>query len=201
MHGRPDHIRRPIRARAERSLAAFLVLALAGCGDVDTGVVELAWVFVDRDGEPIFPAGQFAVGNRDSCGLPGRIDGDPVSYDLEVEVEICDPACPDGCGAEACRVIPPLRFSCETARGSDPDVPSSDDPYLFTFRSLVFIDGPDVVCPNPEPTCIAVPGPRERIVRPGLVTDLQVVQIVVDVDQSAPTIAGGALDLEACGCA
>ncbi|MCH9688844.1 MAG: hypothetical protein K0V04_45850 [Deltaproteobacteria bacterium] len=33
---------------------------LGGCGNA-TGSVELAWVFVDRDGDPIFPGGVFSL--------------------------------------------------------------------------------------------------------------------------------------------
>lgn len=157
-------------------------------------------MFVDRDGDPIFPAGQFVARNRDSCDLPGRIGTENVEYDLEVELEICDSTCAAGCTGDGCNVVPPLRFSCNTARGSDPDVPSSDVPYRFTVHTVVTLDDRDIVCRDPDPTCIAVPGPRERKIQAGLVTDLQVYQIVVDVDQDAPRSGEGSLDLEACGC-
>jgi hypothetical protein len=181
-------------------VAACLAVSSWACGPVDTGVVELSWVFVDRDGDPIFPAGQFVQGNRDSCGLPGRIGAEQVAYDLQVELEICDATCPAGCGGEGCLVIDPLRFSCKTARGSDPDIPSSDDPYRFTVRTVIRVPDRNIECRDPEPTCIAVPGPRERKVLPGLVTDLHVHQIVLDMDQAAPRSGDGSLDLEACGC-
>jgi hypothetical protein len=181
-------------------VAASLAASSWACGPVDTGVVELSWVFVDRDGDPIFPAGQFVQGNRDSCGLPGRIGTERVAYDLQVELEICDATCPEGCGGEGCPVVDPLRFSCKTARGSDPDIPSSDDPYRFTVRTVIRVPDRNIECRAPEPTCIAVPGPRERKVLPGLVTDLHVHQIVLDMDQAAPSSGDGSLDLEACGC-
>jgi hypothetical protein len=172
-------------------------LASAACS-VDTGVVEVAWAFVDRDGEQIFPGGLFDPAENDACDLPARIGDARRTYDLDVQLEICDPACEAGCGDASCLVLPPLAFDCQTSRGSDPDVPSSDDPYRFTFRALVAIDGGEVC--RPDPTCVAVPGPRERVVRPGLVTDLQVYQIVVDFDLDGATDGRGALDLEACGC-
>jgi hypothetical protein len=174
-----------------------------GCSP-DTGVVELAWVFVDRQGEQIFPAGPFSLGTRDSCDLPGRIGDRDVSYDLQMELEVCDPSCEEGCGNEACNVVSPLRFPCEAWRGSDPDIPASDDPYRFTARALVVTGSEQTVCSDPLPTCIAVPGPRERQVEPGLVVDLQVYQVAVDVDLAAPAegLDGDrALDLEGCGCA
>lgn len=178
-----------------------------GCGP-RSGTVELAWQFVDRGGDPIFPGGVFGSRFRDVCDRSGRL-GEPVTYDLGVELEICDPACeadldrPAEEDAEGercdpgCEVVPALRFSCETYRGSDLDVPPSDQPYRFTLRALVEIDREGASCPAPEPTCIAVPGPRERTVRPGLVTDLQVYQIAVDLDLGSDDV----LDLERCGCA
>jgi hypothetical protein len=167
---------------------------------VDTGVVEVAWAFVDRDGEQIFPGGLFDPAEEDACNLPGRRGDARVTFDLNVEIGICDPDCAAGCGDPSCQVVSPLAFDCATSRGSDPDVPSSDDPYRFTFAALVAIDG-GAVC-RPDPTCVAVPGPRERTVRPGLVTDLQVYQIVVDYDVDGPVTGVGSLDLsqEACGC-
>jgi hypothetical protein len=180
------------------ALAAGL-LAPAGCS-VDTGVVELAWAFVDRDGQQIFPGGLFDPAQDDACDLPGRRGGARVSYDLDIELEICDPRCGSGCDDPACHVVPPLSFDCATSRGSDPDVPSAEMPYRFTFRAVVSLDGEDA-CRDPDPTCVAVPGPRERTVRPGLVTDLQVYQVVLDFDLDGPPDTEGALDLEACGCA
>lgn len=174
---------------------ALAVLATA-CGD-DTGSVELAWVFVDRDGDPIYPGGVFTVNDeRDSCDLPGVVGGQGVPYTLRVELEICDPACAAGCDAEECLVVPRHMFPCTTARGNDPDVPASDDPYRFTVRAIVDVATFEEDCRDPAPTCLAVPAPRERVVAAGRVTDLQVHQIVVDVDRQGD----GSLDLEACGC-
>ena len=45
----------PLRARMA-SVGLGALLALPACGD-GTGVVELSWVFTDRDGEPMFPGG------------------------------------------------------------------------------------------------------------------------------------------------
>jgi hypothetical protein len=186
-----------VRSALRLALAAGSLLSSA-C-TVDTGVVEVAWAFVDRDGEQIFPGGLFDPAESDACNLPGRFGETRVTYDLDVALEICDPACDAGCDDPACQVMSPLTFDCRTSRGSDPDVPSSDDPYRFTFRANVAIDGREEAC-RPAPTCVAVPGPRERTVRPGLVTDLQVYQVVVDFDLGASVTGRGALDLGACGC-
>ncbi|MCA9705762.1 MAG: hypothetical protein KDK70_07935 [Myxococcales bacterium] len=181
--------------RRRASLLLVAVGLLVGCGDA-TGAVELAWVFVDRGGDPIFPGGVFSVDDEhDSCELPGVVADQGVPYDLRVELEICDPACEAGCDAEECLVLPRRRFGCNTARGNEPEVPASDEPYRFTLRAVVGASSIDVDCP--EPTCIAVPAPRERVVEAGRVTDLQVYQLAVDVDRNA----GERLDLEACGCA
>jgi len=182
------------------------LLALSGalaCGPVDTGVVELSWRFVDRAGDVIYPGGAFSLGNLDSCDLPGRIADDEVSYDLRLELEICDPSCAAGCADPSCHVVEPARFACDTARASDVDVPASTEPYRFTVRGVIEAPasaGADAIdCAQPEPTCVATPGPRDRTVHPGLVTDLQVMQIAVDIDLGAGPEE--VLDLEACGCA
>ncbi len=172
-----------------------LTLGVGGCVERDAGVVELAWVLVDRNGDPIYPGGVFSIDDqRDSCDLPGVTGDGAIRYDLHVQVEICDPACEAGCDDPTCLVMDPLVFPCDTSRGSEREVPASEDPYRFTVRAAVRSNiAPE--CVDPQPTCIAVPGPRERKVTAGLVTDLQVYQITVDVaDDTSP------LDLEECGC-
>jgi hypothetical protein len=174
-----------------------LAVLVGGCGG-DTGAVELAWAFVDRDGDPIFPGGVFTADDEhDSCDLPGISAEQDVSYTLRVELEICDPGCDAGCDADECLVVPRHEFPCTTARGNDPDVPASDEPYRFTVRAV--LDAPVFTgeCRNPAPTCLAVPASRERVVTAGRVTDLQVYQLVVDVDRPGDA----SLDLEGCGCA
>lgn len=181
-----------------RPLVLVVLAALAcACGN-DTGSVELAWVFVDRDGDPIYPGGVFSIDDeRDSCGLSGLHGGQGVPYDLRVELEICDPMCEAGCDAEECHIVPRHTFPCTTARGAEPEVPASSDPYRFTVRAIIDAAVLASDCREPDPTCIAVPAPRERVVVAGLVTDLQVYQVVLDVDRQGDA----ALDLEACGCA
>ncbi len=180
-------------------LLALLALAAASgaCGN-DTGAVELAWAFVDRDGDLIYPGGVFTANDeRDSCELAGVLGDQGVPYKLRVELEICDPACAPGCEAEECLIVPRQVFPCTTARGNDPDVPAASDPYLFTVRAIIDAAPLTSVCRDPSPNCLAVPAPRERVVVAGLVTDLQVYEIVLDVDRESDA----ALDLEACGCA
>lgn len=175
------------------------VLALAsasGCS-VDTGVVEWAWAFVDQDGDAIYPSGVFDVRRTSSCGLPGRIGTEQVRYDLGAELVICDPACAGGCEDPDCQVVAPLGFDCDRSRGSNPSVPSSDAPYQFTISPVITRAGEEC---RDLGACITAPGPRQRVVHPGLVTDLQVFQLVVGMDQGGPATGSGALDLEACGC-
>ena len=183
-------------ARRSRGLAAALACPLAAAGGctVDTGVVELNWAFVDRDGDPIFPAGQFSVGRGDACGLAGRRGTASVDIDLEVQLDLCDADCDGDCEGD-CRIVPAERPACDSARTTLTDVPASSDPYLFFVRAVVVT--PQAECVAPPPDCIAVPGPRQRTVERGLVTDLQVWQLVVDLDNAADE----PLDLEACGCA
>jgi len=175
-------------------LTAVLPWLASACSLQDTGVVELNWVVKDRDGDAIFPAGQF-MASGDTCNLTATSGGARVSYDLRVQLEICDTTCAGGCADEDCHVIPTETYPCTVARASERDVPASSDPYLFTVRAIVA--GPGEDCVAPEPTCIATPGPRERRVQRGLVTDLQVFEIVIDADVDA----SDPLDLEACGCA
>jgi len=181
---------------------AVLTLAAVGsvgCVDPDTGVVELSWQVVDRDGDTIFPGGVLSLGGeQDTCDLPGLIDDERVEYDLRMQLEVCDPACAAGCDDASCLVIQPELFSCRAFRGSLPEVPSSDgEDRRFTLRAVLDVRG--VPC-SPDPDCIGVPGPREREVDRGLVVDLQVYQIVVDVDQNGNR-DGQRLDLVECGCA
>lgn len=182
--------------RMPRFLALTTLAALLGACGGETGAVELAWVFVDRDGDAIYPGGVFTADDeRDSCELPGLAGGQGIPYDLRVELEICDPGCEAGCDDEACLVVPRRMFPCTTARANDPDVPASDEPYRFTVRAV--LDASSLAEQCREPTCLAVPAPRERVVTAGLVTDLQVHQIVVDVDRQSDR----SLQLEECGCA
>lgn len=180
-----------------RTLAAASLLVASGCS-VDTGVVEWAWSFVDQDGDAIFPTGVFDLGRNSSCALPGRMGTRQVRYDLGAELIICDPECPSGCGDPDCQVIAPLGFDCERYRGSNASVPSSDAPYQFTISPVITLsDGGEC---RELGGCITAPGARERVVHPGLVTDLQVFQMLVAMDQSGPRSSTGSLDLEACGC-
>ena len=181
------------------SLVPLLVGAAiaSGCADSD-GAVELAWVFVDRSGDPIFPGGVFSLDDeRSSCDLPGSIGDQNITYDVRAELEICDPTCAAGCDDDACIVLPRRVFACNTAYGNEPAVPASDDRYRFTVRAVISAPSMDIECRDPEPTCVATPAPRERLVEAGLVTDLQVYQIALDVDRDG----NDRLDLEACGCA
>lgn len=183
-------------------LAPLLLAAAFGGGCGDEGSVELAWVFVDRDGESIYPGGAFSIDVVGStCGLPGVLPtmrpDQGVPYDMRVELELCDPECAAGCDDEECLVVPRRRFACNSARGHLPTVPASDIPYRFTVRTVLSSPELDLECRDPAPSCIATPSPRERLIEPGLVTDLQVYQLVVDIDLGGDR----SLDLEACGCA
>jgi hypothetical protein len=183
-----------MNGRFPRARALWSLVVTTGACTEDTGVVEINWAVVDRDGDAIFPAGQF-MASGDTCDLPAIRGDTRLDYDLEVELVICDPECAAGCDAEECQVVAPTRHPCTVARATDRDVPASEEPYLFELRAV--IDAPDGECIDHVPPCIATPGPRERPVHRGLVTDLQVFQIIVnsDIDANDP------LDLEACGCA
>ena len=180
-----------------RLLPALLAAGLGGgCGS-DEGSVELAWVIVDRDGEPIFPGGAFSLdAERSTCGLPGTLGDRDLSFDLRVELEICDTECDAGCESEECLVVPRHAFACNSARGNLPAVPASDLPYRFTVRAALSAPSIELECRDLDPTCIAVPSSRDREVRAGLVIDLLVYQLARDVDRDGDR----ALPLEDCGC-
>lgn len=186
--------------RSRALLALVVATALLGACSDAMGSIELAWVFVDRDGDPIYPGGVFSVDDeRDSCALPGVLNGQDLSYDLRAELEICDPECAAGCDTEECQVLPRRLFACNSARGNEPEVPASgaNSPYRFALRAVIGIPSAGTQCRDAAPTCLAVPSARERVVEAGRVTDLQVYQIAVDVDRN-----GGdpRLDLGDCGC-
>jgi hypothetical protein len=163
--------------------------------------VELSWVFVDRNGGVIFPGDQLSLDRRDSsCDLPGASgDGSSILYDLQVELEIC---ISENDADGSCEEDVTRRFACDTARGTDPEVAAADHPYRFTVRAVISRSDNDVECANLPANCVDVPGPRERKVQPGLVTDLQVYQIKVNVDLAdGESTSRARLDLEECGCA
>jgi len=185
------------------ALGGILPLLFGSACSEDTGVVELSWVFVDRDGGAIYPGDQLSLNRRESsCGLPGRLgDGTSIHYDLHVELEICTSECVADCGG-GCQEDITRRFACDTARGTDPEVGAADHPYRLTVRTVIIRSDGDTECANLPADCVDVPGPRERTVQPGLVTDLQVYQIKVNVDVGGGESSTGAqLDLEECGCA
>ena len=179
------------------ALLLLLAVPSAGCSSPE-GVVEWAWSFVDQNGDAVFPSGVFDVSRNDACALPGRMGITQVNYDLGTELTICDPMCPGGCDDVDCQVVRPLEFGCTNSRGSNPTIPADDAAYQFRLEPVITL--PDGEQCRDLDLCIAAPGPRERVVEGGLVTDLQVFQLVLSMDQDGPRSASGALDLEACRC-
>ncbi len=165
----------------------------------DVGVVEVAWVVAGRDGEPIYPSGKLTPSAYDdTCSLPGWGPGmAEVTYTLRMTFSVCDAGCGD-CDDPACRVVPTAELPCDAIRYTDPEVPASDEAYLFEVRPTLEFDG--ARC-TPAAPCVVAPGPISRKVRPGLVTDLQVVEILLDAEGGAtPGSPASRLDLAACGC-
>ncbi|MEZ4453211.1 MAG: hypothetical protein R3B09_27360 [Nannocystaceae bacterium] len=156
-----------------------------GCTDT-RGIVQIAWSFVDRGGNSVFPG---PLG--DTCSFHGVVDGADRSFDLRVAVRLCDPECSAGCGDDGCLLVDPLVYSCLGARGSS-EVPAMDTPYEFKVEVLADL-GSECTCVIEEP-CAEVPGPRLRMVRTGLITDLQVYQLVLGL--ASPSQAE--LSLEGC---
>lgn len=188
----------PVRDRAWTSSARlWLAAALAAsaplaCAPTE-GYVEIAWSFIDQGGSTLYPDGVLA----DSCDFTAAFAAESASdtlrpAKLRVELEICDPACDGDCEDPACMVVEPTQFACNTARGAL-TIPATGGDYRFTTRIVAELDGdPDCACVL-STDCALVPGPRDRAVRPGLVTDLQNYQFVLDVTDD-PSI----LDLTPC---
>jgi hypothetical protein len=178
-----------------RPVAAVALGATLSGGCETEGVVEIAWRMVDRGGNVVFPSALFAPGSADdTCALPGTFAGRDVAYTLRMALEICAPCESDAC-VDACESH---RFACDTHRGSL-RIPAHQAPYRFRLVPTIEPKDPTIACAEPEPTCVTVPGPRERRVQDGLVTDLEVYQVVLALDSESGR--RDRLDLEACGCA
>ncbi|MGB1014935.1 MAG: hypothetical protein ACPG4T_12435 [Nannocystaceae bacterium] len=167
------------KARLRVGLSAGLaMLALPGCNHTE-GQVELHWAFLDRDSAPVVPGNSLTL--PDTCSLLGTLDPDigETRYALEVVLHTCLSSCTDGCLTDpACQVIAPQRFSCETTRATV-DLPASEDPYLFATEVVARQEDSETCACAISSTCVATPGSRLRKVLAGLVTDLQVQQMVL----------------------
>lgn len=173
--------------------AAALLGLVAAC-DGSRGQVELNWSVVDAAAEPMFPQGPLA----DLCGFVGRTaEGGPQrGYDLRVQLRLCDPDCPQDCAdaPECQRDV--FQYPCKSARGFSTVLAQ---PYDFEVDLVARFS--DTCACELGPACALVPGPRTRTVEAGLVTDLQVFQLVlvrllVDPDDSPPDPI--AMDLDGC---
>ncbi len=193
MH-RPDPRGAHVRPKAVLR-AALLGLGLGSLAPIGAcaptqGYVEIAWALIDEGGNTLYPDGEFP----NTCDFTGLFKPEPagegedegvtqeVSAILRVELVICDPNCDGGCDDPTCQIVDPTSFACNTARAQI-TVPSSEDHYRFETHLIAEIDGKqDCIC-QLTTACALLPGPRERRVRAGLVTDLQVYQVVLALDQ------------------
>jgi len=176
--------------------AGTLGALLTSCTPTE-GYVEIAWALIDQGGASLYPDGSL-TNTCDFVGLVARggdAQADPVETPatLRFELLVCDPECSGGCDDPECQVIDPRSFACNTARGSV-TVPSSELDHRFEARVIAELDGDPACACTLSTECVQLPGPRDRKVRGGLVTDLQVYQIVLDLDD--PTTAS--IDLRTC---
>ncbi len=175
---------------------AALPLLLGGACTADTGVLELNWAFVDAQLDPIYPSGY----ERDTCDFTGRTGSEERLYDLRVRLRISDPACEGGPGDPECRLLDPIVFPCNRARGTEMEVPASDTDLRFDVDVVVVPRGGGTFVPKDE--CVTHPGPRLRPVPEGLVTDLAVYQLVVHaIDPTQQARLDRELDLFGCNAA
>ena len=144
----------------------------------DEGEVELNWTIVDRAGTTVFPSGLLS----DTCDFLGLLPGadQPVAYDLQLQVRLCEPGCAAGCDDPSCQVDR-LRFKCRSARGFRTVQARPEAPYDFHVDMIASPDSGACGC-TLKPPCALGPGPRNRTVEPGLVTDLQVYLFVLGLD-------------------
>ncbi len=184
-------------SRARTVAAAFAaVIAVATACVHDEGEVEINWTIVDRAGTTVFPSGQLG----DTCKLTGLFPSSeaPVPYGLQLQVRLCEPGCAAGCGDPSCQ-IDVLRFDCSAARGFATVKARPEAPYDFHVDLLASPDSGACGC-TVSPPCVLGPGPRSRVVEPGLVTDLQVYLFVLGLETIGASAENGRtrLDLATC---
>jgi hypothetical protein len=143
---------------------------LVACGQ--TGIIEADWQFVDRRIEPIYPGG----GRQDACALDGQSNGTSTRFDLRVRI-VAESI--DGAGT----TVESALFDCDRARGAITDVPEGE----YRMSLEVWLDTETGEPFRVSPHCVAAPGPRDRAVTRGRITDLSVWQFVahsVDLEDS-----------------
>ncbi len=192
--------RRRRRAFPITVIAANVALALttsSGCVR-DEGVVEINWKFVDRELTDIYPGERM-----NSCAFTGQLDESGAQeFGLHVELSICDPRCEGDCASGEC-VIQTQRFPCKMARATTSVPMIEEREYTFATHILAAPSGADIedpatcTCTLLE-ECALTPGPRDRILRPGLVTDLQVYQFVLPTLALPVDLDPIPLDLSSC---
>ena len=191
----PDAVTRRRRPLAGLVAAALVIPAGAAC-ERTQGEVEINWTIVDRAGGQVFPSGRLGSTCKFTGVLPG---GDAASdYALEVQLRLCEPDCPGGCDDPACHVDR-LQYDCSAARGFSVVAARPEEPYDFHVDLVAAPADGGCGC-TLTPPCALVPGPRNRTVEPGLVTDLQVYLLVLGLDNIAAAGEAGRtrLDLGEC---
>jgi len=170
-----------------RWTAGFMIalFALVACNHQE-GIVEINWAFVDQDGDKIIPSRDA----ENSCGFAGNLAGKAENYQMQVELRVCEPGCEGGCENPACYAVDPFRFDCHALRASS-KLPASFDGYEFQVAVIAVPDNnaqEQCECELRSP-CIERPGPRIRTIEAGLITDLQVYQLVLALPTVEPIIS------------
>ena len=169
-------------------------LAPLGACAPTQGYIEIAWAVIDEGGTPLYPDGEL----QNTCDFTGLFKPEPIGETegvpqevpqevpaiLRVELTICDPTCEGGCDDPTCQIVDPKSFACNSAR-AQMTVPSSadNDKYRFETHIVAELKGDQSCTCRLTSACALLPGPRERQVQGGLVTDLQVYQVVLALDE------------------
>ena len=171
-------------------LAAGFAGSLAACAQAE-GSVEIRWVLVDANLERIFP-GDAA---NTSCALEDwlRARG-PAGPHTRVAARVrllgyeCADTATTGDGQTfPCPAAEPIideRFDCALSGAVVTRIPALDDAIVWVMQ--VEVDDGTGAALVASDRCISIPGPRQRKIVPGSITDLELYQLVVHATRDAP---------------
>lgn len=168
------------------------------CG-VDEGTVEIHWSFVDANLQRISPG---AGGNEQgTCALQDwlrpRGSGEAIFDELDDVVlrvrllgyECADTANPGTGATSPCPAEAPVvdeRFECDESGAVVTQIPAQTDAMVWITQ--IEVDDGTGAAFVARADCISVPGPRQRKILPGRITDLELYEFVVHGTRDSPLL-------------